>query len=211
MIVPAILESNVKSFQEKLKLAISLKGVKTIQIDFADGEFVATKTISVDEVKLPKTKHEFEAHLMTVAPTNLEAYKKVGFDKIILHYEAYASEHDLDEALSLINKLKMKPSLAISPRTPVSVVRYFSDTVHSFTLLGVLPGKQGQKMQSGTLDRLRELHDTVAGAEIEMDGGVNEKNIAELIDAGATLCVTGSALFDGDVKENYQNLLQALK
>lgn len=211
MIRPAILESNKKEFDKKLKAAIGLKGVKTIQIDFADGDFVATKTIGIEDIKLPKTKHEFEAHLMINGPHNFADYKKVGFDKIILHYESYPSEHDLDEALLQISKLKMKPGLAISPQTPVSVVRYFTDTVHCYTLLGVVPGRQGQKLQSGTEDRLRELLDAASGSDIEIDGGVNASNIAKLIDAGAGYCVVGSALFDGDVKENYQELLEALK
>ena len=211
MIRPAILESNIKEFERKLKLAVGLKGVKTIQIDFADGDFVATKTLSVAETKLPKTKHEFEAHLMVKEPRNFEDYKKVGFDKIILHYEAFESEKDLEEALLAIAKLKMKPALAISPHTPVSVVRYYTDTINCFTLLAVIPGRQGQKMQETTLDRLREMRDLVGNADLEVDGGVNIENISSLIDAGAGDCVVGSALFQGDIKENFQELLVALK
>lgn len=211
MIIPAILETNAKLFQSKLKEVIALKGVKSIQVDFADGEFVATKTVDVKEIKLPKNKIQFEAHLMVKSPANFADYKKVGFDKIILHYESFDSETELEDALDEIRKLKMKPALAISPTTSVSVLRYFSDNILDFTLLAVVPGKQGQKMLPDTLERLMELHDHAKpGTVIEVDGGVNAENIAGLIDAGASDCVVGSALVHGDIKENYKNLLEAI-
>lgn len=212
MIIPALLETNAKQFQAKLKEVCALKGIKTVQVDFADGEFVATKTLSVEEIKLPKSKLQFEAHLMVSRPHNFAMYKKVGFDKIILHYESFDNETELEDALDEIRKLKMKPALAISPTTSISVLRYFSDNISDFTLLAVVPGKQGQTMLPDTLERLMELHDQAKnGTVIEVDGGVNADNISGLIDAGATDCVVGSALVNGDIRENYHNLLLALK
>lgn len=212
MIIPALLETNAKQFQVRLKEVCALKGIKTVQVDFADGEFVANKTLLVEEIKLPKSKIQFEAHLMINRPENFSAYKKVGFDKVILHYESFDNEAELEDALDEIRKLKMKPALAISPTTSVSVLRYFSDNILDFTLLGVVPGKQGQTMLPETLDRLMELRDHAKnGTVIEVDGGVNAENIAGLIDAGASQCVVGSALVNGDIQENYQELLDALK
>lgn len=212
MIIPALLETNAKEFQAKLKEVSALKGVKTIQVDFADGEFVATKTLTVAEIKLPKGKIQFEAHLMVQRPHNFDVYKKRGFDKIILHYESFDNETDLEAALEEIRKLKMKPAIAISPTTSISVLRYFSDNIFDFTLLAVVPGKQGQKMLPTTFDRLMELRDHAKnGAVIEVDGGVNADNISGLIDAGASDCVVGAALVSGDIQENYQLLLDALK
>lgn len=182
-----------------------------MHIDFADGELVATKTVSVEDIKLPKAKFFYEAHLMIKEPKNFAEYASKGFKKIIVHYEAFASEQDLEAALEEISKLKMIPAIAISPTTAVSVLRYYTDNISSFTLLGVTPGKQGQVMMPDSMDRLRELRDVAEGAKIEMDGGVNLENIAELIDAGATECVVGSALLEGDVAENYKNLIEALK
>lgn len=211
MIIPSILENNSAKFNERFKAISSLPGVKTLQIDFADGELVATKTIGIEDLKLPKNKFFYEAHLMIANPTNFADYAKKGFKRIIVHYEAFNSEQELEQALEQIIALKMIPGIAISPSTAVSVLRYFTDTIRYFTLLGVAPGKQGQEMKPDTFDRLRELRDIAEGANIEMDGGVNTANIAELIDAGATECVVGSALLEGDIQENYQNLLAALK
>lgn len=210
MIIPALLESNPKEFQAKLKLVCALKGIKSVQIDFADGNFVAAKTVAPSEIKLPKSKLIFEAHLMVDNPTDFTAYKQVGFDKIIVHYEAFATEQDLDDTLGAIRKLKFIPALAISPTTPVSVLKYFTDTINHFTLLAVLPGKQGQSMLPGCKDRIMELKDLAPNAVIEVDGGVNPSNIAGLIDAGASDCVVGSSLINGDIQENYQSLLQAI-
>ena len=211
MIIPSILENNPAKFNERFKAISSLPGVKTLQIDFADGELVATKTVGIEDLKLPKNKFFYEAHLMIANPTNFADYAKKGFKRIIVHYEAFSSEQELEQALEQIIALKMIPGIAISPSTAVSVLRYFTDTIRYFTLLGVAPGKQGQEMKPDTFDRLRELRDIAEGANIEMDGGVNTANIAELIDAGATECVVGSALLEGDIQENYQNLLAALK
>ncbi len=211
MIIPSILENNVIKFYERFKEISGLKGVKTIQIDFADGELVASKTVAIDDIKLPKSKFYYEAHLMVESPNNFADYAAKGFKKIIVHYEAFKQEQELEAALAEIAKLKMVPAIAISPSTAVSVLRYYTDNIKSFTLLGVSPGKQGQSMMPETFDRLRELHDVAIDANIEMDGGVNIDNIANLIDAGATECVVGSALLEGDIVENYKNLLAALK
>ena len=147
---------------------------------------------------------------MVARPQDFGVYKKVGFDKIILHYESFESEHDLENALDEIRKLKLIPAVALSPTTAVSALRYFTDNISHFTLLAVVPGKQGQTMLPDTLERLMELRDHSNGAVIEVDGGVNAENIAGLIDAGASDCVVGSALVSGDVKENYKSLLAAL-
>lgn len=211
MIIPAILENSPKKFTETLSALSVLKNLKTVQIDFADGEFVATKTITIKDFHLPKNRILFEAHLMIDSPKDFAAYQKCGFKKIIVHYEAFANEEELENALDEIKKLKMIPAIAISPTSPVSVLRYFSDTIQDFTLLGVLPGRQGQKMLPDTIERLRQLRDLAPLAKIEVDGGVDSKNIANLIDAGATDCVVGSSLVKGDVKENYELLLEALK
>ncbi|HAG27560.1 MAG TPA: hypothetical protein DEP19_01745 [Anaerolineae bacterium] len=210
MIIPALLETNAKQFQGKLKEVTALKGIKAVQVDFADGEFVATKTVSVGEIKLPKSKLQFEAHLMVKNPQDFSVYKKVGFDKIILHYESFESETDLETALESIRKLKMIPALAVSPQTAISVLRYYTDNITHFTLLSVIPGKQGQKMLPDTIERLMELRDHTHGSIIEVDGGVNAENIAKLIDAGASDCVVGSALVQGDIGENYKELLEAI-
>lgn len=212
MIIPAILENNQQKFDETLSAILVLKNLKSIQIDFADGEFVATKTLSIDELKLPaKSKIQFEAHLMINSPKNFSPYQQAGFKKIIVHYEAFANEEDLETALEEIRKLKITPAIAISPTSEVSVIRYYTDTINDFILLSVVPGKQGQKMLPDAIERLRELRDLAPSANIEVDGGVDSKNIAELIDAGATDCIAGASLLTGDIKQNYQLLLNALK
>lgn len=211
MIIPAILERTLEKFNQDLKAVLGLKNIQTVQIDFADGNFVSTKTLTVEEIKLPKSSVQFEAHLMVDHPKNFAAYHAAGFKRIIVHYEAFHSELDLEAAVEEIKRLQMVPAIAIAPTSQVSVIRYLVDTISHFTLLGVVPGKQGQKMLAGTKRRLREMRDLAPGASIEVDGGVNIDNIAKLIDNGATACVVGSGLLTGDIKANYQALLEALK
>lgn len=213
MIIPAILEKTTQDYAHKVAKIQTLKPVTTIQVDFTDGQFVENQSLSIQEFAeighLPK-KYSFEAHLMVQEPKNFEHYKEAGFSKIIVHYEAFPNEAVLEEALEQITKLGLTPSVAINPETPVSVLRYFADNIHHFTILSVQPGKQGNPFIEETFERVKELRLIAENAIIEVDGGVNSSNAGELYQAGATNLVVGSALFETEnIKQNYQDIESA--
>lgn len=214
MIIPAILEKTPQGFAEKIaKIQTLGKAVKRVQVDFCDGVFVQNSTLAIQEFPmlgpLPK-KYDWEAHLMIDHPTNFEHYKDAGFSTIILHYEAFAGEPHLEEALEHVIMLGMKPGIAINPDTPVSVLRYYTDNISQFTVMSVHPGKQGNPFLPEAIDRVRELRELAPNATIEVDGGVSAHNAAALINAGADYLAVGSALFETeDVKQNYQDIESA--
>jgi ribulose-phosphate 3-epimerase len=213
MIIPAILEKSLQGFAEKIAKIQTLKGVKAIQVDFADGVFVENQTLSIQELSdgghLPK-KYDWEAHLMVDHPTNFADYQKFGFNKIIVHYESFAGEHHLEEALEGILKLGMKPAIAINTETPVSVLRYFTDNIHNYTLMSVQPGKQGNRFIEATYERIKQLRSLAPNATIEVDGGVNAENAGALIQSGADYLAVGSALFETEnIKQNYKDIESA--
>lgn len=213
MIIPAILEKNPHGFGEKITKIQTLKNIRQIQVDFCDGIFVQNQTMLIQDFgligNLPK-KYDWEAHLMVNSPGNLQAYKDAGFTTIILHYEAFAGESELEEMLGLISDLGLKPAIAINPDTPVSLLRYFTDNIKQFTIMSVHPGRQGNPFISESIDRVRELREMAPNAIIEVDGGVNAHNIAALINAGADYLVVGSALFETeDIKQNFQDIESA--
>ncbi len=214
MIIPAILEKTPHGFAEKIAQIATLgKKVKTIQVDFADGLFVQNETMSIHEFALvgdlPK-KYHWEAHLMVIKPTNFADYKTAGFETIVVHYESFENETQLEEALETITKLGMTASVAINPQTQVSVLRYFADNIKQFTVMSVEPGMQGNAFIIQSIERVRFLRNIAPNAIIEVDGGVKASNAKALIDAGANYLVVGSALYETEnIKQNFQQIESA--
>jgi ribulose-phosphate 3-epimerase len=206
-IVPAILEETREGLEDKLFQITRVPGVERVQIDFADGEFVEHKTLGVTEFDSLNPAFHWEAHLMTKPPHNFLDYQIAGFKTIILHYEAFGKEEHLDDTLTEIKKCGLIPALAINPETPVSVLRYFGDTIQHFTVLSVHPGSQGQSFLEETYERVTELRNLIPHAIIEVDGGISQENIGGLIAAGSDLLAVGSALFETeDLNKNYSEL-----
>lgn len=209
MIIPAILERTLADFTHKLVKIKTIGKLKRIQVDFCDELFVPTHSVLVEDLgHVPKLDiAEWEAHIMAIHPRNFKAYKEAGFSAVIVHYESFPEERDLEEALEAITKLGMTPGIAISPETTVSVLRYFTDTIKHFTILSVEPGKQGNPFIQATYDRIKALREIAPNATIEVDGGVNADNAAALIQSGADYLVVGSALFETEnIKQNYETI-----
>lgn len=216
MIIPAILEKTVDGFNEKLSLIKKIPKLERIQIDFCDGEFVEKESLSIEKIiekvgKLDR-KYHWEAHLMIKFPGNFEIYEQAGFSQLILHYEAFPLESELEDALGRISKLGMTPAIAINPETTVSVVRYLADTISNFTIMSVHPGKQGQSFLDSSIGRVELLREIASNATIEVDGGVNAYNAEALINAGANHLAVGSALFETEnIKQNYNRIAEAIR
>jgi ribulose-phosphate 3-epimerase len=126
-----------------------------------------------------------------------------------VHYEAYPSVHELNYILPKIKALGFKVGVAISPETPVEVLK---DVVaDQYLIMSVVPGKQGQAFISTSPNKIKELRSLLPHAIIEVDGGVNETNIKILKEAGADLICVGSSLVKAqDVNLEYAKLLAAI-
>lgn len=212
MIIPAILEQTTDGFAEKAELITAIPKLKRIQVDFCDGVFVDTQSVLVEEIGVLDKKYQWEAHVMAKNPANFQAFADAGFLHVIVHYEAFESESLLEDALLEISKLEMTPAIAINPETAITVLRYFTDTITNFTVMSVTPGKQGQSFIEESIERVKTLREIAPDATIEVDGGINSANAAQLIKAGANNLVVGSALFETDtIKENYKALAKAIQ
>lgn len=211
MIIPAILEKTTQGFAEKIaKIQTLGKTIKRIQVDFCDGVFVQNQTLAIQEfaeIGHISKKYEWEAHLMIDHPSHFEHYKEAGFNTIIVHYESFASERFLEDALEQIQKLGMKPAVAVNPETSISTLRYFADNIDQFTIMSVQPGRQGSLFITNTFDRVKELRLLAPDATIEVDGGVNVSNAHYLLQSGADYLAVGSALFETEnIKQNYHDI-----
>ncbi len=210
-IIPAILEETLENFNDKVFQIERVPGVERIQVDFGDGQFVSHKTLPVKQIDPLNPAYVWEAHLMIQQPHNFLDYQIAGFSAIIIHYEAFPTEESMEEATSAIAKLGMKPVIAIKPKTEVSSLRYFGDTIDQFLLMSVEPGFQHNPFLEETFERLRNFRKLLPHAILEVDGGVSESNASALVAAGADLLVVGSALFEtNDVAENFSKIEQAM-
>jgi len=197
-IIPTILASTKKKFLERLKKIVPVS--EKIQIDIMDGRFVPKRSVRAQEIpSLYKYGKTFEAHLMVNRPSwYISKFKKKGFTKIIFHIE---SRKNHEEILKTINEIKlnyMVPCIAINPKTPVKKVFPYLTKVRQVLIMGVNPGKEGQKLKSGTLQKIKELRKKDSKLKIQIDGGVNSKTASKLAKAGCNYLNTGSFVSEAE-------------
>jgi ribulose-phosphate 3-epimerase len=159
---------------------------------------------------------EIDVHLM-VKPVDriIPDFAKAGASYITFHPEA--SEH-IDRSLQLVKNEGCKTGLVFNPATPLSLAQHVLDKVDRILLMSVNPGFGGQSFIPHTLDKLREarkmIDESGYNIDLEIDGGVNVKNIREIAEAGARTFVAGSAVFgaanDADPNQ-YETVIAALR
>jgi ribulose-phosphate 3-epimerase len=205
-IIPAILTNNFFDFQQKLKKVENLSS--WLQIDVSDGKFTPNKTLSPDDLLPIKFKQNLELHLMVFEP---EKYfltaEKLKVKRVIIHYEAV--EKKIDEVFS--KKYPFTLGLAINPETEVEKILPYLSKINFILILAVTPGAQGQKFQEAVLEKIKRIKTLFPKTIVEVDGGINEKTIQKVNQAGADIFVVGSALLKAKepkkAMENLKNLI----
>lgn len=215
-LAPSILSADFAD----LKTAINdLKnaGIDTVHIDVMDGNFVSNISIGQPVVKSLRkiTNMIFDVHLMIEEPIRyIDDFASSGADIITVHQEAALH---LDKTLNRIKELGKKAGVSLNPATPASSledVLYLADLV---LIMSVNPGFGGQKFIPNAVNKIKKLVQLRKQQNlkflIEVDGGINEKNIGEVCAAGADLIVAGSSVFNAErsVRENIDLLRNAAK
>jgi ribulose-phosphate 3-epimerase len=197
-IAPSILASNFAKLGDEM-LAVEEGGADVIHVDVMDGHFVPNLSIGVPVVaSLRKaTRLPLDVHLMIERPEEyVERFAKAGANRILIHQEATVH---LDRALSMIRESGAQAGAVINPATPVAMLTDVLDKVDTVLVMSVNPGFGGQKFIPGAVEKIRQLHQWRTryngGFRIEVDGGVDADNIADLARAGANTFVAGTSVF----------------
>ncbi len=197
-IAPSILASNFAKLGEDVR-AVEQGGADVIHVDVMDGHFVPNISIGIPVVaSLHKaTRLPLDVHLMIERPEDyIEQFVRAGASRVLIHQEATVH---LDRALSMIRELGAQAGAAINPATPVATLTDVFDKVDTVLVMSVNPGFGGQKFIPGAVEKIRQLNQWRArynGAfRIEVDGGVDAENTAELAQAGANTFVAGTSIF----------------
>jgi len=199
-IAPSILSADFACLGEEIR-AIDAAGADWIHIDVMDGHFVPNITIGPDIVRAlrPHSTLPFDVHLM-ISPvdTYLDAFAEAGSDILTVHAEAGAHLH---RTIQHIKALGKKAGVALNPGTPAEAVQPLLDDLDLILVMSVNPGFGGQSFIASQIDKIKDLRARIdaSGREIdlEVDGGVNRSNVAEIVAAGADALVAGSATFSG--------------
>ena len=195
LVIPSILSADLGRLGEEVHAAEEA-GADRIQVDVMDGHFVPNLTFGAGAVKAVKAAAPslpVEAHLMVESPEKyLEAFADAGADFIQVHVEATIS---LFRAVEAIRELGRSPGVAISPATPVEMLREILPYVAQVNVMTVEPGFGGQRFIPHSPDKIRRLAELAPDMEIEVDGGIDGTTAPLVVAAGAHCLVAGSSVF----------------
>ena len=220
-IAPSILSANFAKLGQEIVDVIK-SGTDIVHFDVMDNHYVPNLTIGplVCEAIRPVTDAIIDVHLM-VKPVDriIPDFAKAGANIITFHPEG--SEH-IDRSLSWVRDSGCKSGLVLNPATPLDYLDHVMDKIDMILLMSVNPGFGGQKFIPETLNKLKIARQKIdayyekTGRQIwlEVDGGVNVNNIAEIAKAGADTFVAGSAIFGAgkDTDPNrYDTVVKSLR
>lgn len=200
-LAPSVLSCNFASLSQQIRL-VEMGGADWIHCDIMDGHFVPNITfgpVIVEAVK-KSTKLPIDVHLMIEKPDDfIEDFIKAGADYVSVHVEEVVH---LNRTINKIKELGAKAGVVINPATPVNSIIDIAEFVDLVLIMTVNPGFGGQSFISNSLRRIKETvelrHKLNANFLIEVDGGVNNKTITKIKEAGCDIFVAGSAIFHSD-------------
>lgn len=209
-IIPAILATTEEEYRQKLA-KIEKSGVFEdgwVQIDLMDHKFVQNQSIGADLIAKYPTDLKREAQLMVEYPENwIDELVEVKVERIVFPYE---DTQGIAERITHIKNHGIQVGLSINPKTPVEKLTAFVSTIDLVLVMSVEPGFGRQEFIPGSIQKVRRIKELGWPVKVEVDGGINEEVVNDLIKAGADNLVIGSHLIEGDIEENLENIWEVI-
>jgi len=198
-IAPSILAANFSKLADEVR-EVEQAGAELIHIDVMDGHFVPNITMGpiVVEALRPVTNLPLDVHLMIENPDQyIESFAKAGADYITVHVETCSHLH---RTIQLIRSFGVKPGVVLNPHTPIETIQHVLEDIDMVLFMTVNPGFGGQKFIHSVVPKVKQLSTIIKekglNIEIEIDGGINVETIVPCAEAGATIFVAGSAIYN---------------
>lgn len=197
-IAPSILAADFANLQRDIEM-VNQSEAHWFHIDIMDGVFVPNISFGMPvlDAIAKHAKKTIDVHLMIVDPDRyIKTFADLGANILTVHYEACTHLH---RTLQAIKAEGMQAGVALNPHTNVTLLEDTINDIDLVCLMSVNPGFGGQSFIENTYKKVEQLKDIItrngASTQIEIDGGVTDKNASQLVKAGADVLVAGSFVF----------------
>jgi len=210
LVAPSFLSADFLNLQKDIDM-VNESSADWFHLDIMDGVFVPNISFGMSIIKQIKKAaiKPFDVHLMIVDPDKyITEFKEAGADILTVHYEACKHLH---RTIQNIKTNGMKVGVSINPHTHINLLEDVISEIDLVLVMSVNPGFGGQKFIENTYLKIRMLKKLILEKKskclIEVDGGVDNTNYKQLIEAGADVLVAGNFIFKAqNPKQNIELL-----